>query len=72
MHPRGSVSLPVDRSHVLIVLSFGFGGWNTAQAVHTALLVVPGDVVGGDEFDVGQGAQRAADEAASPPGCTRS
>ena len=37
-----------------IVVGLGFGGWDTAQAVHEALLVVPGDVVGGDEFDVGQ------------------
>jgi hypothetical protein len=35
-----------------IVLSFGLGGWDTAKTMHKAPLVVPGDVVGGDEFDV--------------------
>ena len=59
MHPRGSVIRPVG--HVLgIVVGLGFGGWDTAQAVHEALLVVPGDVVGGDEFDVAPCAQQAA------------
>ena len=43
-----------------VVLGLGFSGWDTAEAVHEALLVVPGDVVGGDVFDVGQGVQRAA------------
>lgn len=43
-------------------MGFGFGGWDTTEAVHEALLVVPGDVVGGDEFDVGEGAQRATSE----------
>jgi hypothetical protein len=28
--------------------------------VHEALPVVPGDVVGGDEFDIDEGAQRVA------------
>jgi len=41
-------------------VGLGFGGWDTAQAVHEALLVVPGDVVGGDEFDVAPCAQQAA------------
>jgi len=43
-----------------IVLRFGFGGWDTAKTVHEALLVVPGHVVGGDEFDVGEVAQKPA------------
>jgi hypothetical protein len=35
--------------HVLgIVASLGFGGWDSAEAMHEALLVVPADVVGGD------------------------
>jgi hypothetical protein len=42
-----------------IVLGFGLGGWDTAEAVHEALLVVPGHVVGGDQFNVGQSAQWA-------------
>ena len=29
-----------------IVAGLGFGGWYSAEAVHEALLVVPGDVVG--------------------------
>ena len=43
-----------------IVVGFGLGGWDTAKTVHEALLVVPGHVVGGDEFDVGQVAQKPA------------
>jgi len=43
-------------------VGLGFGGWDTAQAVHEALLVVPGDVVGGDVFDVAEGAQRAVSQ----------
>jgi hypothetical protein len=43
-----------------IVLRFGFGGWDTAKTVHPALPVVPGEVVSGDEFDIGEGAQRVA------------
>jgi hypothetical protein len=39
---------------------FGLGGWDTAKTVHEALLVVPGHVVGGDEFDVGKVAQKPA------------
>ncbi len=47
--------------HVLgIVVGFGFGGWDSAEAVHEALLVVQGDVIGSDEFDVAQGVQWAA------------
>jgi hypothetical protein len=38
----------------------GFGWWDAAEAVYEALLVVPGDVAGGDEFDVPEGAQRTA------------
>jgi hypothetical protein len=41
-------------------VGFGFCGWDTAEAVHEALLVEPVDEVDGDQFDVGQGAQRAA------------
>jgi hypothetical protein len=32
---------------------------DTADAVRETLLVVPGEVVGADEFDVGESAQRA-------------
>lgn len=45
-----------------IVAGFGFGGWNASQAVHEALLVEPGDVVGGDVFDVAQGVQSTVAE----------
>jgi hypothetical protein len=38
----------------------GFGWWDAAEAMHEALLVVPGDIVGGDEFNVTEGTQRAA------------
>jgi hypothetical protein len=49
--------------HVLgIVASLGFGGWDSPEAVHEALLVVPAEVVGGDELDVAEDAQRAAPE----------
>ena len=44
MHPRGSLSRPVGRSRVGIVVVSGLCGWDTAEAVHEALLVVPGDV----------------------------
>ena len=37
------------------VAGLGFGGWYSAEAVHEALLVVLGDVVGGDVLDVVQG-----------------
>ena len=40
-----------------IVVGLGFGGWDTAQPVHEALLVVPGDVVGCDVFHVAEGAR---------------
>ncbi|GAB4646061.1 hypothetical protein BKG82_00960 [Mycobacteroides chelonae] len=57
-----------------IVLGFGFGAWDSSEAVHEPLLVVPGDIVGGDVFDVGQGVQRAAAKrgirAPSSPHCT--
>ena len=34
--------------HVLgLTLSVGFGGWDSAEPVHQALLAEPGDVVGG-------------------------
>jgi len=45
-----------------IVLGFGFGGWDSSEAVHEALLVVPGDVVGGDVFDIAEGGERASAE----------
>lgn len=35
-----------------IVAGFGFGGRYAAQPAHEALLVVPGDVVGGDVLNV--------------------
>ena len=43
-----------------IVLGLGFGGWDSSEAVDEALLVVPGNVVGGEVFDVAEGAQGAA------------
>jgi hypothetical protein len=59
-----------------IILGLSFGGWDSSDAVHEALLVVlmwvivssgavtrrwcRGDEVGGDVFDVAEGAQRAA------------
>jgi hypothetical protein len=43
-----------------IVAGLGFGGWYSAEAVHEALLVVLGDVVGGDVLDVVQGVELAA------------
>ena len=46
--------------HVVgIVLGLGFGGWDSFEAVHEAVLVVPGYVVGGEVFDVAQGVQGA-------------
>jgi hypothetical protein len=45
-----------------IVAILGLGGWDASEAVYEALLVVPADPVGGDELDVGEGAQRAAAE----------
>jgi hypothetical protein len=49
--------------HVLgIVARLGFGGWDAAEAVHEALLVEPRHVVGGDELDVAERAQRTASE----------
>jgi hypothetical protein len=47
---------------LIVVFGFCFGGWDASETVHQALLVVPGDVVGGDELDVGEVAQRAAPE----------
>ncbi len=41
-------------------MSLGFGGWDTAPAVHEALPVVPGDVAYGDELDIAAVAQWAA------------
>src|SRR5512132_2420258 len=43
-----------------MVLGLSFGGWDSSEAVHEALLVVPGYVVGGDVFDIGQRVQRAS------------
>ena len=49
--------------HVLgIVARLGFGGCDAAEAVHEALLVEPRHVVGGDELDVAERAQRTASE----------
>ena len=42
-----------------IVLGLSFGGWDSSEAVHEALLVVPGYVVGGEVFDVAEGVQGA-------------
>ena len=44
---------------LIVVFGFRFGGRDASEAVHEALLVVPGDIVGGDELDVAQVAQRA-------------
>ena len=46
-----------------IVAGFGFGGWDTAEAVHETALVVPSDVVGGDQPDMDKAP--AADETAA-------
>jgi hypothetical protein len=43
-----------------MVVEIGFGGWDTAEAVHEAVAVVSGEIVGGDEFDIAEGAHRAA------------
>jgi hypothetical protein len=56
MHPRGGLA-----GHVL-GLSFGLDRWDTAKPVREALLVAPGDVVGGDKFNIGESAQRPAVE----------
>jgi hypothetical protein len=72
MHPRVSVSRPVGRSRGRNSKGFGLGGWDTAKTEHEALLVVPGEVVGGDEFDVGEGAQRARGELVNRRGCISS
>jgi len=42
---------------LIVVFGFCFGGWDASEAVQEALLVVPADVVGGDELDVGEVAQ---------------
>ena len=47
---------------MIVVFGFRFGGWDASEAVHEALLVVPSNVVGGDELDVAEVAQRAAPE----------
>jgi hypothetical protein len=47
---------------LIVVFGFCLGGWDASEPVHEALLVVPADVVGGDEFDVAQVAYRAAPE----------
>lgn len=49
------------------MFGFCFGGWDAYQAVHEALLVIPSDAVGGDGFDVGEIAQRAAAERGIDP-----
>ena len=47
---------------LIVVAGFRFGGWDSPEAVHETLLVVPADVVGGDQFDVAEVTQRAAPE----------
>ena len=42
----------------MLGLSFGLGRCDTAKPVQEALLVAPGDVVGGDKFNIGESAQR--------------
>ena len=44
---------------MIVVFGFCFGGWDASEAVHEALLVVPGYVVGGEVFDVAEGVQGA-------------
>ena len=55
MHPRGFVSRPVGRSRVGNSSGPRLRWVVLAEAVHEALLVVLGDVVGGDVLDVVQG-----------------
>jgi hypothetical protein len=55
MHPRGGLA-----GHVL-GLSFGLGRWDAAKP-REPLLVAPGDGFGGDNFNIGESAQRAAAE----------
>ncbi len=43
-----------------IVAGLGFGGWDASESMHEALLVEPGDIVGGEVLDIAQGVQRAA------------
>jgi hypothetical protein len=43
-----------------IVLGFSFGGRDASETVHEALLIVPGDVIGGDVLDVTKGVELAA------------
>lgn len=45
-----------------IVAGLCFGGRHPAEAMHEALLVEPGHVLGGDELDVAEVAQRSAPE----------
>ena len=47
---------------MIVVGRLGLGGWDAAEAVHEALLVVPGHVVGGDQLDIAEAMQRAAPE----------
>ena len=46
----------------IVVFGFRFGGRDASEAVHEALLVEPADVVGGDQLDIGEVAQRATAE----------
>jgi hypothetical protein len=49
--------------HVVgIVASLGLGWWDSAEAVHEALLVVPADVVGGDQLDISEVAERTTSQ----------
>ena len=51
--PSGVLRVGRSVGYVLgIVLGFGFSRWHAAQSVHEALLVMPGDVVGGDVFGI--------------------
>jgi hypothetical protein len=47
---------------LIVVFDFCFGGWDASEAMHEAVLVVPRDIIGGDELHVGQVAQQATPE----------
>lgn len=46
----------------IVVSGFRFSGRHESEAMHKALLVVPADLVGGEELHVGEVAQLAAAE----------
>jgi hypothetical protein len=60
LHSRSSASRPDDRSRVGNRTGLRLDRWDTGEAVHESLLAGPGDVIGTDQFNIGEGAQRAA------------